>query len=179
MMKLTDKYNDEGLKQLYDLYMSAFPKSERKPFEVMLQKRDEGTMELLTIEDSGEFAGLAFMVVYKDLALLDYFAIADEKRNAGLGSKALKALQERYADKRFFLEIETTKEDSEEKELRLRRKAFYIRNEMAEMDFEVNLFGVRMEILTYNCEISYDEYFSTYREVFGERVVKNVSLIQK
>lgn len=177
-MKLADKHNEDRLKQLYDLYMSAFPKSERKPFEVMLQKCDEGKMELLAIEEDNEFAGLAFMVVHNDLALLDYFAIADEKRNMGLGSKAIKALQEKYADKRFFLEIETTREENDEKELRLHRKVFYKRNGMGEMDFEVNLFGVRMEILTHNCEIGYDEYFKAYREVFGERVVKNVSLIK-
>ncbi len=177
-MKLTDKHNKERLSQLYDLYMRAFPKSERKPFEVMVQKCDEGKMELLAIEENNEFAGLAFMVIYKDLALLDYFAIADDKRNMGLGSKVIKVLQERYADKRFFLEIETTREDSDEKELRLRRKDFYKRNGMGEMDFEVNLFGVRMEILTYNCKITFDEYFKTYREVFGDRVVKNVSLIK-
>lgn len=177
-MKLTDKHSEERLNQLYDLYMRVFPKSERKPFEVMMQKRDEGKMELLAIEENNEFAGLAFMVVYKDLALLDYFAITDDKRNMGLGSKVIKTLQERYADKRFFLEIETTKTDSEERDLRIRRKAFYKRNAMTEMDFEVNLFGVRMEILTHNCKLTFDEYFKAYREVFGDRVVKNISLIK-
>lgn len=136
-------------------------------------------MEMLVIEDEKQqFAGLAIFVFYEDLALLDYFAIADEKRGAGIGSKALKLLQNYYEGKRFFLEIEDVKVPSDNLEERIRRKAFYIRNGMQAMPIIVDLFGVVMEVLTYECTITAEEYMRLYKGVFDRKKIEaNVRIL--
>ena len=74
-------------------------------------------------------------ILYKDIVLLDYFAVDDNQRNNGAGSSALRMLLERYLGKRFLLEIEAPDIPSENTPERIRRKAFYLRNGMTVMPF--------------------------------------------
>ena len=178
-MRLADAVTERQLRNIGELYSTAFPAEEQKPFSLLLEKRDEGFVELLSIEDEKEtFVGLAIVIVYDDLCLLDYFAVLPQRRGMGAGSSALKLLLNRYADKRLLLEIESTKKEASNSEQRLRRKAFYTANGMAALDYCVDLFGVEMEILTYRCDVSFEEYHSIFENVFSPRAAKNVKLIK-
>lgn len=162
-MKLLKADTPARLQKIEALYMEAFPASERKPWALIVRRHWEGTMEILSVEDDeNSFLGLAIFAFDKDLALLDYFAISGEMRDQGAGSAVLQALQERYTDRRFLLEIETTKKPCDDLAVRERRKAFYLRNGLHPMDFDVLLFGVEMEILS-NCErLTFEEYLELY-----------------
>lgn len=178
-MRLEKAVEQHRIDAIYDLYMEAFPKNERKPFQLMLDKCQEGAMEMLSIEDDNqEFLGLAIFVFYEDLALLDYFAIAESKRGNGIGSQALRILQTHYKNKRFLLEIEDAQVESDNREERIRRRAFYLRNKMQVMPFMVNLFGVVMEVLTYEAELFPEEYMRLYTSVFSSKVADNVKVVQ-
>lgn len=178
-MKIIKATDEKRLKLIEDLYLRAFPKSERKPFSLMVGKQAEGTMELLSIEEDLAFLGLAIFAHDKDIALLDYFAITDEMRGKGIGSRAIKALQKIYAGKRFVLEIETTKKPCKDLEMREHRKAFYIRNGLHTMDFDVNLFGVEMEILSNADSLNFDEYLDVYRNACGLKFADKIHLIRQ
>lgn len=154
--------------RIYDLYMTAFPKSERKPFETIREKQAEGLVDVLYLEDGSRFVGLAITANDKDLVLLDYFAIADDARSHGYGSKALKLLTDRYAGRRMILEIETTEGESDNKEQRMRRKDFYHRNGMTDLPFKTCLFDVEMDMLSNGAPCTFEEYRDIYLHVFGE-----------
>ena len=178
-MKIVKATDEKRLKLIEDLYMRAFPKSERKPFRLMVQKQAEGTMELLSIEEENAFLGLAIFAHDKDIALLDYFAISDDMRGQGIGSRAIKALQKIYAGKRFVLEIETTKKSCDDLEMRQHRKAFYLRNGLHTMDFDVNLFGVEMEVLSNGEHLNFDEYLDVYKNACGLKFADKIHLIRE
>ena len=178
-MKIIKATDEKRLKLIEDLYMRAFPKSERKPFKLMIQKQAEGTMELLSIEEENAFLGLAIFAHDKDIALLDYFAISDDMRGQGIGSRAIKALQKIYAGKRFVLEIETTKKPCDDLEMREHRKAFYLRNGLHTMDFDVNLFGVEMEVLSNGEHLNFDEYLDVYKNACGLKFADKIHLIRE
>ena len=178
-MKIVKATDEKRLKLIEDLYMRAFPKSERKPFKLMVQKQAEGTMELLSIEEENAFLGLAIFAHDKDIALLDYFAISDDMRGQGIGSRAIKALQKIYAGKRFVLEIETTKKPCDDLEMREHRKAFYLRNGLHTMDFDVNLFGVEMEVLSNGEHLNFDEYLDVYKNACGLKFADKIHLIRE
>lgn len=163
--------------RLYRLYRSAFPRNERKPVGMILSMCKAGTAEVLSIVDGGRFCGLAITVLYKDMVLLDYFAVKSSSRGQGLGSKAIKIIGERYSDKRLFLEIESPDDSAPNNSERVRRKAFYLRNGLAETGVFVKLFGVNMELLTFDCGISFEDYHSLYRFALGKPLAdKNVVL---
>ena len=161
-------------KKIKKLYMSAFPSCERKPLSVIRYKQHKKTADVWLLEEEGEFLGLAITMNSLDLVLLDYFAIDDSKRGKGHGSKALNLLQEIYADYRFFLEIERTDVEADNIEERKRRKAFYLQNDMTELNVHAVLFGVKMELLGYQCNVNFEEYRNLYISNYGNLARKNV-----
>ncbi|MCI6616152.1 GNAT family N-acetyltransferase [Ruminococcus sp.] len=176
-MKFDTNYKD-NLKEIEYLYLTAFPKNERKPFDLILEKCNNGSIEIISIQnDNSNFLGFAIMILHDDMVLLDYFAIAPESRGQNLGSTALKMLFERYNNKRFILEIENTEIESDNLEERKRRKAFYLKNGMSVMPYKVNLIGVEMEILTRNCDVTYEEYYSTYENTFSDEYCCKIEMI--
>lgn len=178
-MKLIQAYEEQDLEAVEKLYQEAFPIEERKPFSMILQKREEQFVEILAIKtNENRFCGMAVTVLHEDMVLLDYFAIASECRDGGMGTKALGLLKERYADRRFFLEIESTDADVSDRRNRMRRKAFYEKNGLTPTSLLVNLFGVEMEILVNSCTVRYEEYHKIY-EMFGTDIGDKVTLIHE
>ena len=136
-------------------------------------------MELFAIEnEAGEFLGEVISILYRDILLLDYFAVVPEYRGKGIGRQALEAVFSHAGKRRVLLEIETTKNTSENKEERVRRKNFYLKSGMNAMGCSVNLFGVEMELMTYRCEVSFAEYHALFRDLFGEAAAKHVQLVK-
>ena len=179
-MRLNEVQSIGTIWKMYRLYLEAFPISERKPFSRILKKRKNGGTEMLTIEsDEGKFLGLAFTICYKDRVLLDYFAIRKDKRAGGAGTEALRLLIERYKEYRLVLEIETTRNCMESRDECFRRKAFYLRNGMTELDFEVVLFGVEMEMLGNGCEMTFEEYQEIYSGEYGSFILPNIKQLQR
>lgn len=177
-MKLTPYQTEAQLAAIRELYMQAFPPEERKPFSVILAKAEEGSMEILVIEDeSGTFLGLAITILYRDRVILDYLAVSLDKRGQSVGSRTLAALAERYTGKRMIIEIEDPDIPADNTADRLRRRAFYLRNGLTLMPFRVMLFGVEMLILA-TAPVSFAEYHEIFPAVFSEKSAKNVWQIE-
>ncbi len=145
----------------------------------MKYKQRQGMVDIWYINDNGEFAGLAIAMKAGDKILLDYFAIDADKRGKGYGSLALCRLQRHYSGKKFFLEIESTFGDSDNREQRCLRKQFYLSNNMKEIGILADVFGTEMELLGYGCTLSYDEYISVYREIYGGQKAEHIVLIKE
>lgn len=176
-MRLIETPCDARLAQIEELYHEAFPVEERKPFSLILEKNREGSVEILAAENNHkDFTGLAITARHRDLVLLDYFAISPRHRQGGVGSKVFRMLKERYAGKRFFLEIESTLVKAENAEQRKRRKAFYLKNGMVNLPFTVDAFGVEMEILADRCSLEFDEYRDLYHNLFGTAARGKINL---
>ena len=101
-MKILDAINSNNLANVEKLYYKAFPKEEQKPIDLILQKQKDGFVDDLALESDGNFVGLAITGTYKNLVLLDYFAIEDDFRNRKFGTTAFNLIKNRYRDKKFF-----------------------------------------------------------------------------
>lgn len=75
--------------KIYRLYHCSFPKYEKKPFFSMVIRNKNGKMDMWNIEEGGKFIGLAITMKWKDMVLLDYFAIRRDLRAKGYGSRAI------------------------------------------------------------------------------------------
>ena len=177
-MRLFNAETQKQLDEIKELYLKSFPEEELKPFEMLIDNSKCGKGELLYIEKDNEFAGHVLMATDKDLALLDYFAVAENKRGCGTGSEVMAMLQKRYADKKFFLEVETLSVPCDNLEQRQRRLNFYHRCGMKEAGFLVEVRGVAMDVLTHTADISFDDYSNLYRNLFGEEIFKQVKLLK-
>lgn len=182
MTRLVEVKTDEQLKSVLDLYLEAFPPLERKPMTMIIEKVKEGHMELLALEDEqGTFQGLAITIMHSDIVLLDYFAVHGKERGNGLGSKGIQQLLQRYKGKRFILEIESTTIEiieTKELELRKRRKAFYQRNGLQTLPYQITLFGIQMEMMTSGAYVSFEEYHSIFEILFDKEISENICYIK-
>ncbi len=160
--------------KIYFLYQSAFPACEKKPFSMINSMRKKGRSDVWYCEEYGKFAGMVITINGPDKVLLDYLAVAKNRRGQGIGSKILKKMREQYAGKGVFLEIEIVTEKAENYEERKRRKQFYLSNGMTEMHTFVELFGVDMELLGFDCNLTFEEYHEFYRDNYSEWAAEHV-----
>lgn len=164
---------------LFLLYRSAFPRSERKPFTTILRTAKEGRADIWTIRRDGTFAGMASTVNSPELVLLDYFAVKKSLRGKGVGSAALRELERKYADRGFFLEIESTREKASNQAQRESRKRFYENCGMVPMGTEADVFGVRMELLGVRCHLDLEAYRSFYRDNYSPWVAQHIKGVEE
>lgn len=160
--------------RLYELYNEAFPAYERKPFSLIRSMQKKGKSDIWYFEKNGTFAGLVFTINSSDVILIDYLAMVPNRRGKGIGSEIIAQLRKYYADKGIFVEIESIFDKCDNPDERLRRKQFYLRNGMVPMKVMVVLFGVEMELLGINCQLTYDEYYSFYKDNYGDFAAKNI-----
>lgn len=113
--------------------------------------------------------GYCFLVVSKqrDAVLLDYFAISPKLRGKGLGSICLGLLKEEIKRRQFgtlILEVENPRfgKDEEEKELRRKRIAFYVRNGMTLTHLRIFLYDVEYLVMTEKSR----EMFLSARQIY-------------
>ena len=176
MIRLENAITNGEIGKIKTLYYEAFPKDEQKPFELISQKQAEGLVEILSIKNEENFCGLVLLAKSENLVLLDYLAIVKEFRGQKIGSEVLRILQDRFKHEKLIIEIENPNVVCDNKPERIRRKHFYLKNGLKQVPFEVDLFGVEMEILTNNQPLIFEEYYRVYYNVFGSIVVGNICL---
>lgn len=166
-LKIKQPENIREWLRLYRLYQSAFPANEKKPFSMIRSMHKKGKSDVWYCERNGKFAGLVITINGPEQVLLDYLAVAKKRRGQGVGSEMLQAMRKQYEGRGVFLEIEIVDENAENFEERKRRKQFYLSNGMTPMNVFVELFGVDMELLGFDCSLTFEEYHAFYRDNYN------------
>lgn len=165
--------------RIYQLYQKAFPASEKKPFAMIVKMHRKGASDVWYFTRNGRFAGLIITINGREQVLLDYLAVEEHQRGTGIGSEILRLMKEQYPDKGVFLEIESVYEPCDNREQRLRRKAFYEKCGMKSMEVFVWLFGVKMELMSFGCRLSYEQYHDFYRENYNQWAADHIKPAEK
>ena len=156
------------------LYFKAFPPSERKPFSIIRSMYRQKKTDLWCILQCGRFVGFASTINSENLILLDYLATLPQCRGQGIGSACLLQLKEHYRGRGLFVEIEDTQDPGTDQALRLRRKHFYISAGMEPLGVTAMVFGVRMELLGWNCRMDFPGYKAFYREHYNPWAAEHI-----
>ena len=164
---------------IYRLYQTAFPSSEKKPFSVVLKMYRKGASDVWRFTRDGKFVGLIITINDEKHVLLDYLAVDQGKRGIGIGTEILKLMRQQYAGKGVFLEIESVYEDCDNRQQRLRRKHFYEKSGMKSMEVFVWLFGVKMELMGFDCRLSYEDYHNFYRDNYNQWAADHIQEAEK
>lgn len=154
----------EEMLSVYQEYMvHHFPDDELKPEEAIKRLFNKGAYEGLALFKEDALVSYAFFaklpkeqvpkaeLTGSDVLLLDYYAVIDRFRNSGMGSFFLQAMREYYCDRAAIL-IETEQPEKaknpEERHVRERRNAFYVRNGCRQTNVWCQLFSVDFGIFT-------------------------------
>lgn len=181
-MQLLQYAAPKGFRQwadIYQLYQKAFPKAEKKPFRMIVKMFRKGRSHVWRFTRDGKFAGLIITINGENHILLDYLAVEQSQRGTGIGTEILQRMRTHYAGKGVFLEIESVYEDCDNKSQRLRRKHFYEKCGMVSMDVFVWLFGVKMELMGFDCFLSYEEYYTFYRDHYNQWAADHIQKAEK
>lgn len=160
--------------QLYCLYRRSFPRSERKPFNIILKKYRSGSTDIWCILQNGKFLGFAATMNSPGLIMLDYLVISPNYRGRGIGTAALMQILKRYADREFLLEIESPFEPGPDQLLRQKRKQFYVNCGLEPLGILAEVFGVKMELLGKNCTMDFQRYHDFYRDFYRPQAAKHI-----
>ena len=101
-----EKCREEDLPKILDIYTEAFPKEERKPFDVICEHNRIGKAELQSVLIDGEVSGMVHTYLFDGFAMVDYFAIHKDKRNLGAGTNVIDLIRKKYTGYKIYLEIE-------------------------------------------------------------------------
>jgi len=144
------RFDTDDVSKLYEQHMRRdFPPVELRPLRYFQQMAECGSAVFYGFYDGMELAGYANVVTAGPDRLLDHFAILPEKRGRGLGATALAMLRAVAGD--FFLEVEDPDlaENERDRELRLRRIAFYQRCGVTDTGYAGTAFGVPYLLLSF------------------------------
>jgi len=122
---------DPDFAAFHRIYRASLPARERKSRAQLAAMVEQPSYLVLLLKDAAGVAG--FGVVYvsegERFALLEYLAVAGDRRGAGLGSRLFRAcmaeVRARYGAWPMLIEVDSEREDSADRALRLRRKRFY------------------------------------------------------
>ncbi|MCI8668908.1 MAG: GNAT family N-acetyltransferase [Lachnospiraceae bacterium] len=156
MLKVVD--SDSFMKEIKELYDTAFPREERyldfEPTVKQMEAADFGKRrgELLAFgEDTGEtagFVGFVMVLFCGDIVHLYYFAIQEKLRGRKYGEQALNLIRERYRDRNIWLSVELPDENADNQQQRLRRKQFYYRNGFRDTDVSGEKNGCMLQMMS-------------------------------
>ena len=125
-----------------------------------------------------QFLGFAATMNSPKLVMLDYLVIRKMYRGQGIGTLAMKALMHRYSDREFILEIESPFEPGIDQEKRQKRKQFYVNCGMEPMGTDVDVFGVRMELLGTRCHLDFESYRNFYRDNYSPWAAEHIKEVE-
>lgn len=149
--------NREEIEKIYNTYLvQDFPKDEVKPLERILFLYDKNLYFAYGLYDADEKM-LAYAFFSKahscEYVLLDYYAVAEEKRGTGIGSHMLSLLKETLCGEYEGIILESENPDFAENakdfDVRSRRIQFYLNNGFSSTKMLCRLFGVEFRLFVY------------------------------
>lgn len=144
----------EEMKEIFEKRMRAdFPPAELKPWKRIQEMLDEGVYFACGLFWEGKLLAYAFFVEAKEgQLLLDYYAVAAEARDRGIGSRCLELMKKelkKQGGSILLIEVENpaTAKSGEEELLRQKRISFYERNGVRPTALRSRLFDVDYRIM--------------------------------
>lgn len=158
------------------LYKEAFPLNERAPFWLLMKKADSSVADFWALYDQEQWVGIAYVVTYRKLAYIFYFAIQEGERNKGYGEKAIHALKEHYKGSRIFLALETLDKEADNYEQRMKRHCFYEKCGLSDMSYKLKEASVIYDIMGIGEAVEPEEYREMMEHYVGKFLCRLIDM---
>ena len=129
------------------LYQESFPEEERIPFDDLIRLTDDIPLDFTAYSKGGDFIGFTIVCPRESFTWFWYFAVRADLRGRGIGQSILSSLLRRYRGRRCILDMESPRQACANREQRLRRHAFYLRNGFRDTHVYRSFAGVEYTIM--------------------------------
>ena len=119
---------EEQWAEIKSIYMEAFPKRERKPFFTLKRSVKKKKAVIMTASEENQILGFVVLIPYKDMVMVDYLAVSSRIRSKGTGSYIMQNVCREFSDKKIVLLIERLEDDADNRDQRIARRKFYLKN---------------------------------------------------
>ena len=106
-------------------------------------------------------------LVYVILKGRDYLAVSSKVRSRGTGSYIMQNVCRQYKDKKIVLLIERLDDKAENKEQRIARRKFYLKNGFTSSDIFITGASGEMEIMNFGEKVSEEAYIDLQKYALG------------
>ncbi|NCC55677.1 MAG: GNAT family N-acetyltransferase [Erysipelotrichia bacterium] len=158
----------------YKIMEQAFPLSELRTYAKMKEYFDDNKLILYGLKDNEVLTGVIMCWECNSCLFLENFAVNEEARGKGIGSKILQTIQARYDHHLIVLEAEQPHDEISE-----RRIAFYERNGFILSDYgymqpqincEIN--EIPLLLMSYPKKINQETFISIRNDLFKNVYMK-------
>ncbi|MFO7550713.1 MAG: GNAT family N-acetyltransferase [Haliea sp.] len=161
---------DANYRNVIGLYKEAFPGARFIPTWILRYKLRKGKAGFNVLYADNTWIGLIYTTAYKDIIFVQFLAILDSYRSAGLGSKVMDLLREMHSEKRIVLTIEEIDKHATNYQQRIKRREFYERNGFSSSGYIVKEPSERLEMMIIGGSISKGEIEELYESLLGGRL---------
>ena len=163
LTKIDVHHNCLVAEEVKKLYFSAFPKYERIPWLVLWWNTKRKNLRFMAFLDGREFCGFAIYTVVDRLCYVFFFAVAENLRGKGYGSKILADLQKSYGA--VGLNIEPLDPSADNYTQRESRFAFYKKNGFFDTGYDVWEVGGKFRILSTDQNLPMSQVKKAFRKL--------------
>lgn len=165
-MEFTPVQNDQW-SEIKKIYMEAFPKCERKPYFALRYSVQTGKTHMMVASENHQVCGFIALISYKSAIIVDYLAVSSKIRSKGTGSYMLKKIQQQFSDKNIILLIERPDDFAKNREQRIARRKFYLKNGFTSSNLFITGVSGDMEIMNCGNVLSKDECIPLLKYAIG------------
>ena len=133
--------------QIKQLYQTAFPEDEQIPWEDLVRLIGEMHLDFTAYYEGEDFIGFTIVFPHEPINWFWYFAVLPELRGQGKGQEILTTLIEKYKGKTCVLDMESPRQECDNKDQRERRHEFYLRNGFRDTNLDKKFEVVEMTIM--------------------------------
>ncbi len=143
----------------WKLYLDAFPEIERRSLQDHLDALDDESFCCTCYIENNEVQAILFYWDLPTFAFIEFFAIDENQRGKGLGSKILQDFSSKI-EKRFVLEIEEIIDDNTERRWQFYKKLGFCKNAgiYHHPPYQAGFSSFPLIILSYLTPLSEEEY---------------------
>jgi GNAT superfamily N-acetyltransferase len=145
-------------------------------FLLMIAMSKLWNTKFLALYDNDTPYGFVYLAKNKKLVFIIFFAVDKSLRSHGYGSEILAEIKRMYPSKKIIVSIEPCSPESDDIQIRIRRKNFYLRNGFKETGWQMKLNGVEQEILVANGDFRKRQFIAflhiTVTERYGQKYGK-------
>ena len=131
-------------KEIKTIYMEAFPKRERKPYFALRHSVKTKKAVVMAATEGEQVLGFIVLIPYKDMVMADYLAVSSKVRSRGTGSYIM-----------------------QNKEQRIARRKFYLKNGFTSSDIFITGASGEMEIMNFGEKVSEEAYIDLQKYALG------------
>lgn len=127
-----------------EIYTSSIEQREQKSRADIIDLLQRPDYSLLFAKEDGIVVGFSLWYLSREnnIALLEYLATDNSKRNSGIGASLVRAGIAAATGRHVLIEVDSEREETEDQALRLRRKQFYARlgaRQLGGLDYQLPL----------------------------------------